>query len=131
MKRVILESPYAARNGRTIDDNIAYARWCARDCVNRGESIHASHLLYTQFLDDSKPEERELGIKAGLAWLPVADYSVYYTDHDWSSGMLAALHEHSIKRGFDFRIRALFGPAKLPATLHEEIEHVLRSKIEQ
>lgn len=49
----------------------------------------ASHLLYTQYgiLKDRDPEERKLGIEAGLAWGPVADATVVYMDRGFSPGM--------------------------------------------
>jgi len=86
--RVIVESPYAG----DVNYNTQYARACLRDSLERGEFPIASHLLYTQtgVLDDQKPEERKLGIDAGLAWRKVADYAVFYIDLGWSSGMLAA-----------------------------------------
>lgn len=129
MKCVILESPYAG----DIEANTLYARQCLHDCLRRGESPIASHLLFTQpgVLNDAIPSERRLGIEAGLVWLPRADYSVYYVDRGWSRGMLSALHDHTLKKGLDFRIRALCGSPNLPATLHEEIESLLRSKIER
>lgn len=88
-KLVILESPYAGE----IEANVEYARAAVRDCVLRGESPNVSHLLFTQLgiLRDEVPEERALGIAAGLAWKRVADYSVFYTDRGWSRGMLNAL----------------------------------------
>ncbi len=88
MKRVVLESPYAG----DIDRNVAYARRCVRDCLKRGEAPIASHLLFTQpgILKDDAPDERALGIAAGLVWCEVADMSVFYTDYGWSNGMNAA-----------------------------------------
>lgn len=88
MKRVILESPYAG----DIEANLKYARACTYDSLKRGEAPIASHLLYTQegILKDCIPEERSLGISAGLAWLDVADLHVFYVDRGWSSGMLSA-----------------------------------------
>lgn len=85
MRRVILESPYAGN----IETNIQYARKCVRDALQRGEAPIASHLLYTQdnILDDTKPEERQWGIDAGLAWKSVAEASVVYTDRGISRGM--------------------------------------------
>jgi hypothetical protein len=85
MRLVILESPFAGDVAR----NIAYARRCVRDSLQRGEAPIASHLLYTQegILDDNNPVERALGIDAGLAWRTVAEASVVYTDHGISSGM--------------------------------------------
>jgi len=92
MKLVILESPFA---GGT-EENIEYARACVRDCLLRGESPIASHLLLTQpgILDDDVPDERILGIKAGLEWSRVADYAVVYTDKGISSGMLQGIKTH-------------------------------------
>ena len=85
MRLVILESPYAG----DIERNVAYARECIRDCLLRGESPIASHLLFTQpgILRDDVPAERELGIAAGLEWVRVADATVAYIDHGVSNGM--------------------------------------------
>jgi hypothetical protein len=85
VKRVIVESPYAG----DVAGNLAYARACIRDCLKRGEAPIASHLLFTQdgILDDDIPDERLLGIKAGLAWVDVADVGVFYLDRGWSNGM--------------------------------------------
>ena len=82
---VILESPYAG----DVAANVRYARRCIRDSLMRGEAPIASHLLYTQpgILDDGVPEERALGIDAGLAWRKVAEASVVYTDRGISAGM--------------------------------------------
>lgn len=83
---VIVESPYAG----DIDTNVAYARACLRDSILKGEAPFASHLLYTQegVLRDEVHEERELGM--GLGWHVArhSDYSVFYTDRGWSSGMV-------------------------------------------
>lgn len=85
MKRVIVESPFAG----DVERNAEYARAALRDCLHRGEAPFASHLLYTQpgVLDDSRPEERELGIEAGLVWGFGADATVVYTDLGISPGM--------------------------------------------
>jgi hypothetical protein len=85
LRRVILESPYAGE----IERNVAYARRCVRDCLQRNEAPIASHLLFTQpgVLRDEVAEERALGISAGLAWLPAAEAMVVYVDHGVSHGM--------------------------------------------
>lgn len=133
MKLVILESPYSADTPAGVELNVDYARRCIRDCLARGESPIASHLLFTQpnVLDDTVPDERRRGIEAGLAWIERADYSVYYTDRGWSSGMLSALHTYSVQKGFDFRIRALDKEPILPATLHVEVEELLKKAVEK
>ena len=85
MKLVILESPYAGN----IVRNVAYARACVRDSILRGEAPLASHLLYTQkgILRDVIPEERKLGIEAGLAWGKHAELTVVYADFGVTEGM--------------------------------------------
>ena len=89
MDRVVLESPYAGRDGDEMIRNILYARRAVRDCVLRKEAPIASHLLLTQdgILRDGVPDERRLGIAAGLAWVEVADKMVLYTDYNISPGM--------------------------------------------
>jgi hypothetical protein len=102
IKLVILESPYAG----VLEENLKYARYCALDCARRNEATIASHLHYTQFLDDKVPEERHLGIRLGLAWRHKADYSVFYVDRGWSNGMMFALAS-CLKERRPFFVRAL------------------------
>lgn len=82
---VIMESPFAG----DVERNTRYARACMADCLARGEAPFASHLLYTQpgVLDDTVPEQRSLGIDAGLAWGLNADATVAYQDLGVSTGM--------------------------------------------
>jgi hypothetical protein len=94
MTKVVLESPYAGE----VERNVAYAKLCMKDSLMRNEAPLLSHLLYTQVLDDTIPEERTLGINAGLAWLDVADKHVFYTDYGMSKGMEYAM-EYAIKSG--------------------------------
>jgi len=103
MNLVILESPYAGKVKRNID----YARKCIKDSLLRGESPIASHLLYTQknILNDNDPNERTLGINAGLEWSRVADYHVFYIDYGMSNGMrysIKKLIENNKKYEFRF-----------------------------
>jgi hypothetical protein len=101
---VILESPYAGN----VDRNVRYARACIRDSILRGEAPFASHLLYTQagILDDTVPEERALGIEAGLTWLKHVKKSVVYTDLGISSGMAKGI-ERAKAEGRDVEIRTI------------------------
>lgn len=89
MRRVVVESPYASSTEEGIQKNIAYARACVKDCLDRGESPVAFHLLHTQpgILDDSIPEQRNLGIEAGLWWTRVAETVAVYADLGISTGM--------------------------------------------
>lgn len=85
MIRVLVESPYAG----DVETNLRYLRACMADCFKRGEAPFASHGLYTQpgVLDDTIPDEREIGIEAGLIWGNAADLTACYTDLGFSSGM--------------------------------------------
>lgn len=89
MRRVILESPFAAPDPEGLAENLRYARACLRDSLLRGEAPIASHLLYTQpgVLDGTIPTEREMGIEAGLAWGHEAEATVVYVDRGISRGM--------------------------------------------
>jgi hypothetical protein len=97
MDRVIIESPFKTSQIQlpdgesiTIDEatNIKYALACARWCSAKGLASFASHLFYTQFLDDTDPAERELGIKSGFAWAEVANERLFFVDRGFSSGMV-------------------------------------------
>ncbi len=100
MRRVFLESPYAGDVARNVD----YARRAMLDCLKRGEAPFASHLLYTQALDDSDPAQRELGIKAGFVFRWGCDATVFYMDHGMSSGMSHGLrHCETIGHRVEYR----------------------------
>lgn len=103
MKKIIIESPYAG----DVKKNLAYARACLLDSLKRGEAPIASHLLYTQVLDDNKPEDRQLGIEAGLAFLTHVDMQVFYVDLGMSRGMQAA-RDRGAALGIEQVIRKIF-----------------------
>jgi hypothetical protein len=100
MRLVIIESPYAG----DVERNEAYARCCLLDSLRRGEAPLASHLLYTQVLDDLLPEERKHGIKAGLEWAKAAELTAVYEDHGISEGMVLGIaHASDHDRKVEFR----------------------------
>ncbi len=106
MDLVVIESPYAG----DIEENVAYAKACVRDCLQRGESPYASHLFFTQegILDDTIPEERRLGIEAGLAWGAAAKRSVVYLDRGISRGMVYGV-QRAVDAGREIVVRKLYG----------------------
>lgn len=102
MEKVILESPYAG----DTDKNVQYARECMLDCLRRNEAPMVSHLLYTQVLDDMTPDERALGIEAGLLWGRHATKTVVYTDLGVTSGMKLGI-ERAEKENREIEYRTL------------------------
>lgn len=116
-RRVVIESPYAG----DTDANIEYARDCLRDCLLRGESPYASHLLHTQpgVLNDDIPEERDLGIRAGFCWRTVAHATVVYTDLGISRGMALGIADAE-RRGGTVEYRQLDEWADARAAVAQE-----------
>lgn len=93
-RRVVIESPY---QGGT-EANMKYAREALKDSLLRGEAPLASHLLYTQVLDDTIPDYRLMGMGAGHAWIYDAEVLVVYADLGITNGMA-----EGIKRARDER----------------------------
>lgn len=104
MKLVIVESPFAG----DVAGNIKYARAAIRDCLLRGEAPIASHLLYTQegVLDDDVPDERTLGINAGLEWGRAAEMTAVYIDKGISKGIAYGI-QRAIEEGRPIVFRSL------------------------
>ena len=109
MKRVIVESPYAAKSAKEIMLNEAYGELCMRDCLkNHNEAPYASHLLYTRkyVLRDKVAEERKLGIQAGFFWRDVAELTVFYIDLGMTSGMKEGIDDCE-KKNKSYSVRHL------------------------
>src|SRR5215831_14028207 len=108
MRRVVIESPYKAKTwwGRWL--NRRYARKCVHQSLKLGEAPFASHLFYTQVLNDRDQLEREWGIGAGFIWGQCADLTAVYDDRGISDGM--ALGIQAAKRaGRPIEFRSLKG----------------------
>jgi len=103
---VVIETPYAG----DVAANVEYARACMLDSLKRQEAPFLSHLLYPQpgILDDSAPDERELGMLAGFAWGDMADARVCYVDRGTSPGMARAI-KRSEQLGQPVEYRTLGG----------------------
>lgn len=100
--KVIIESPYAG----DVERNMKYARQCLLDSIKRGEAPIASHLLYTQVLDDKILDERICGIECGFAWFDDADLIAFYIDYGFSKGMRVAL-DRAIRLGKERQYRLI------------------------
>jgi hypothetical protein len=83
-----LESPYKGNVAR----NIRYAQFAAREMMFRyGEAAFASHLFYTQFMDDEIPTERQLGVRSSIVWARAVRSIAVYADFGITDGMRAAI----------------------------------------
>ena len=101
---IILESPFWHPSETVRARNIAYAEAAMLDSLQRGESPWLSHITYTRVLNDADPDQRALGINAGLAWGRVADRTVVYTDLGISEGMRMGIERAEREgRGVEFR----------------------------
>ena len=100
MNTVIVESPFKG----DVERNQKYLKACLLDCLGRGEAPYASHLFFTQILDDTIEEERSLGIRAGLAIGERLDRTVVYINLGISSGMMDGIKRaNDCNRKVEFR----------------------------
>lgn len=81
--KIYVASKYA---GDVETNTAAAVRYCKHVIDQNGIPI-ASHLLYPQMLDDSKPEERELGLMFGLSLLAICDEVWCFGDVSESEGV--------------------------------------------
>jgi hypothetical protein len=91
-RRVFVCSPYRGTPAE-VEQNILVARAICRRAAEMGYAPFAPHLLYTQITDEASPEERELGILMGLAWMPCCDEVWSYPIGQTTPGMLRELAE--------------------------------------
>jgi hypothetical protein len=106
---ILLESPFAG----DTQLHEYYARVCMEDSLRRGEAPFASHLLYPQVLNDDEPQDREMGIRAGLAWGRAATMTAVYTDLGISHGMREGIRAaEEAGRQVDYRSIPWWGEAK-------------------
>lgn len=80
--KVYIVSRYAG----DVKTNVNNARRYCRFAVMKQMNPLASHLLYPQFLDDNKEQEREIGLQYGLALLKICD-EVWCFGTEKSDGM--------------------------------------------
>ena len=93
---VIIESPFRGEDFQRAAYK-RYAHQCIADCISRGEAPFASHMLYTEALDDNDENQRKAGIRLGSEVGRRMDMTVVYADLGISEGM---------QRGIDAAKRA-------------------------
>ena len=84
VKRIYVCSRLAGDIENNIEKAKVYARFVAKTC---GAIPIAPHIYFTQFLDDTVPEERAFGTMAGLMLLSDCDELWYFGD-SVSGGMI-------------------------------------------
>lgn len=94
---VYICSPFAG----DIEKNVVAARTYSRFAVEQGYIPIAPHLLFPQFLDDSDPKERELGLFFGNAIMSKCSEVWVFGSHI-SSGMEAEIKRAKWK---NYRLR--------------------------
>ena len=105
-QRVFVCSKLRATDTVTFEQHVAdaqsYGRYVVREKLG---SPFIPHLMYPQFLDDAIQEEREAGMKAGVAFLDICDAFYVFLDETGqvSSGMQAEL-THARHIGLPLRV---------------------------
>ena len=82
-KRVFICSRYVG----DVERNVEIALALCRMAVEAGCAPFAPHLIYTRFLDDGDPIERELGISLGLRFMEACEEVWVYVGDGISEGM--------------------------------------------
>ena len=94
---VYICSPYAG----DVETNVQKARRYCRFAVDKGYIPIAPHLLFTQFLNDDSPKERQLGIFFGNAVMSKCSEVWVFGEHI-SNGMEAEIKRAKCK---NYRLR--------------------------
>lgn len=94
---VYICSPYAG----DVETNVQKARRYCRFAVDKGYIPIAPHLLFTQFLNDDSPKERQLGIFFGNAVMSKCSEVWVFGEHI-SNGMEAEIKRAKWK---NYRLR--------------------------
>ena len=82
MKVVFVCSPFRGN----IKENVALAKRLCRKAAMEGHAVICPHLCFPAFLREEVETEREMGIKAGLKLLEMAD-EVWVADGKITAGM--------------------------------------------
>lgn len=91
----IVESPLRGHPDG-YEAGLAYARCCLRHAISLGDTPWMSHLLYTQALNDTIPQDRSKGLELHMniiklaLFMPVARMAIY-ADYGISEGMQEAI----------------------------------------
>ena len=102
--KVFVCSPYRNDDKEIVAKNVKAAQALCRQISLSGHALFAPHLLYTQFLDDGIPEEREAGINAGKAFLLLCDLMLVWDYNGITEGMA---HEIEFAEANSIRVKLM------------------------
>ena len=83
MKRIYICSPYRG----DYEKNLAAAQDYSRQVLDRGFIPITPHMFYSSIVNDNLPEDRELGLVAGLELLKISDEVWVFSQSGISEGM--------------------------------------------
>lgn len=86
---VVIESPFASSSPLLRKAHRLYAETAMRHALLEGKVPVASHVFYTDALDDTLEDERTLGMEAGFVLGDVSKECWVFVDLGVSEGMLA------------------------------------------
>lgn len=92
MKKIFICSPLKG----DMEENMRRAREYSREVILAGHMPITPHIYFTQFLDDNKLEERELGISMGRELLEICDEMWIYGEP--SEGMRGDIKQFKGKK---------------------------------
>jgi hypothetical protein len=95
-----------------------YALAAVAHSLSLGESPFASHVLYTDALNDRKDIDRVKGMEAGWALYPKADLVAVYWDLGISKGMVDGI-ERAARAGCTITYRKIGWPESLIAQIFQ------------
>ena len=105
MKFVYICSPFRAYSGGTVEDNTQRANRFCRFASQQEVVPLAPHVIFSQFLDDDIPEERDAGLYLGMQVLKRCEELWVFGDFI-SSGMQSEI-EAATRRGITIRYFSL------------------------
>lgn len=87
MRKVYICSPYRAKDSAELDRHIDYAQQLTRQALEAGLAPITPHLYMTQCLNEDKPQERAIGMAAGLELMKSCAFVIAGTKYGISEGM--------------------------------------------
>jgi hypothetical protein len=82
---------------RSQNDNVRHARNLCLRLARAGLAPFAGHAFYPEFLDDTRVEDREIGIACSHAFMRVCRAVIVYTACGYSTGMEGDMVEASFQ----------------------------------